>query len=56
MIEIQSDKLEQEKEQLMKVDSLLLIEYIRSSVEVLVSLKHEDDDQLNNNIKSLGSL
>ena len=43
MIEISSNKLEAERDDLQKLDSLDLIEYIKSSVEVLVSLKMDED-------------
>jgi hypothetical protein len=43
-MDINSEQLETEKEQLKKVDSLVLIEYIKSSIEVLVSLKQEAED------------
>ena len=48
-------RLDDERDQLKKLDALVLIEYIKSSVEVLVSLKADDEHQ-NTNRKSLSSL
>jgi len=45
MVEISSNKLEVERDELQHLDSLDLIEYIKSSVEVLVSLKMEEDQE-----------
>ena len=43
MIDISSTKLDEEREELQSLDNLDLIEYIKSSVEILVSLKMEDE-------------
>lgn len=60
MMDIQTEDLEAEKALLQKVESLDLIEYIKSSVEVLVSLKNEDDTEQDKehflNQKSLSSI
>ena len=55
MIDIQSDDLQHEKQTLQKIDSIDLVEYIKSSVEVLVSLKNEDEQQFLHQ-KSLSSI
>lgn len=47
MIDIQSEDLDHEKQQLQKVECVDLIEYIKSSVEVLVSLKMEEETNQN---------
>jgi hypothetical protein len=44
MYDVNADKLDQERQQLLPIDSIALIQYIRSSVEVLVSLKEEGDE------------
>ena len=56
MLDINSQHLNTEKDQLKNVNSLLLVEYIKSSVEVLVSLKMDEDDNHNHTRKSLRSL
>ena len=48
MYEITPEKLEDEKEMLSKQDSLEIIEYIEQSIELLISLKMEDEDDHKN--------
>ena len=38
-------KLKEEKEDLQEVDSLVIIEYIKSSIEILLSIKLEEQEK-----------
>lgn len=40
-----SEKLKEEKEELVDVDPLLLIEYIKSSIEILINIKIEEKEK-----------
>lgn len=55
MYEITAEKLEEEKLQLRLKDSLDLVESIRSSIEILISLKM-DEEQMQNTNKSISSI
>jgi hypothetical protein len=43
MYSITSEKLEKEKDSLRYLESTVLIEYLKSSIEILVNLKSEED-------------
>ena len=47
MYDITSEKLEEEKAELKRKDSLDLVESIRKAIEILISLKMEDEQMLN---------
>lgn len=55
MYDITSEKLEEEKVQLRLKDSLDLVESIRNSIEILISLKM-DEEQMQNTNKSISSI
>ena len=42
----ESDKLHKERERLVKLDSLTVLEYIRTSIEILMAMKQDDDKDM----------
>ena len=42
----ESDQLHKERERLVKLDSLTVLEYIRTSIEILMAMKQEDDKDM----------
>lgn len=55
MYDITPEKLEEEKTQLRQKDSIDLVESIRNSIEILISLKM-DEEQMQNTNKSMSSI
>lgn len=53
--EITSEKLESEKQELVLLDNMDLIEAIKGSIEVLINMKMDEESELGNN-KSMSSI
>lgn len=42
----ESDQLQKERERLIKQDSLTVLDYIRTSIEILMAMKQDDDKDM----------
>ena len=42
----ESDQLHKERERLVKLDSLTVLEYIRTSIEILMAMRQDDDKDM----------
>ena len=56
MYDITTEKLDEEKASMRRQDSLELIECIRKSIELLISLKMDEDQTNGNQNKSMSSI